>query len=351
MSDSKSPSLFDISGFVFGLLGLAGTVQILCVIIFYYFPKRRLRGLERTYAEAYFLYRCGVQEGVLDSDRERIEEKLQRSRAELNEVHSEVFCLGGFWGQVFAIFGGLSQQFRDSDIAMKELCVVILSSSEKGRRELEKSGRVYKPCILPMMSSALGPLDSTMVEPTHSTKNLPRSHSHSQPCGFTPHQTHNAEPSFQPISPSHSTFGSANSKRSPTHRDSLCSVSTASTAVDINSTIPKATTIIKPERLLYSGEPNCQLVPQPEKAPCLGVSQSLPTHHEGTTSSALTIEDRYNNIQYLMELLLSNLHHLSALRQQPEERDISDEPSKLDSCLSKLQHPWTRSSRPPILPL
>lgn len=77
MSDSESSSLYDISGFVFGLLGLLGTVQIFCIIIFYYFPKRRLHGLETTYAEAYFLYHCGVQERILDADMQRIEEKLR----------------------------------------------------------------------------------------------------------------------------------------------------------------------------------------------------------------------------------------------------------------------------------
>lgn len=76
--DSSSSSLYDISGFVFGLFGIAGTFQIICVIVFYYFPKRRLHGLEATYAEAYSLYHCGLEEGVLESDKQRIEEKLRR---------------------------------------------------------------------------------------------------------------------------------------------------------------------------------------------------------------------------------------------------------------------------------
>ena len=77
-SDSDMSSLYNISGFVFGLLGVTGTVQIICAILFYYLPKRRLHTLETMYAEAYSLYHCGLEEGVLDPNKQRIEEKLRR---------------------------------------------------------------------------------------------------------------------------------------------------------------------------------------------------------------------------------------------------------------------------------
>ncbi|KAK7691418.1 hypothetical protein QCA50_004817 [Cerrena zonata] len=344
MSDNTSPSLFDISGFTFGLLGLAGTVQLFCLIAFYFFPKRRLHGLEISYAEAYFLYHCGVQEGILASDIKRIEEKLQWTRAEINEVHSAVFCLGGFWGQVFAIFGRLSQKFHDLNVAAKELCVDIASSSQKGRRVLEASGQCYKPCILPMMNSASIPLYPAMIQSTLGEEHTQRSHSESdfrQHCDFTPHQAWSAQASI-------SHLASASAEPKPIHRDSMCSVSTSATVVDIDPmNRADATTIVQPGRPVRPCESR---QPEPHEVLFLDVSKTVLTQEE-TASLATTIEDRYKDIQYLMELLLSNLHHLSELRPQPEERDISDEPSKFESCLSKLQHCWTRSPKPHILPL
>ncbi|KAK7691430.1 hypothetical protein QCA50_004829 [Cerrena zonata] len=337
-TQTDTPSFFDISGFVFELLGIAGTFQIICVIIFYYFPRRRLHGLETTYAEAYSLYHCGLEEGVLDSDKRRIEESLLRTRRKITQVRSEVFCLGGFWRQVFAIFGRLSQKFSYLDAAVKELCADIASSSQKGRRDLEARGQSYTPCMLPLMRSVpitLGPT-GTYTRPTRGADqpHNPYTQSDSPHCALTPHQLqghHSTEPDSTPPFASHSA--SIDFRRSPVHRDSLCSVSTSSTAVNTDS--------------VQLGELGYQQAPSPD------ISQTTPLAEDlkKTIDPTIRIDARYKDIHHLMELLLFKLHHLPELCQKTEERDISDEFSAFESRLSKLQHTWTPSSRPPILPL
>ena len=75
-----SSDFYDISGFVFGAIGIIGTLQVLCILVYYYTPKRRLDALEKLFAQAYTQFRCGVEEGLIPSDEvERIEEQLRWS--------------------------------------------------------------------------------------------------------------------------------------------------------------------------------------------------------------------------------------------------------------------------------
>lgn len=67
---------FDLSGFVLGVLG-CGIFQILCSTFFDYLPKNRLKTLERTFEEAYTLFRCGTEEGLIQAEYEELKEGLK----------------------------------------------------------------------------------------------------------------------------------------------------------------------------------------------------------------------------------------------------------------------------------
>lgn len=178
--------------------------------------------------------------------------------------------------------------------------------------------------------------------------------SHSRHCVFTPHQypTQGAEPDLPHIDASHSP--SASAQRVPVHKESICSVSTTSTAVDAYAPTQAqaAITNAQPERLLryvelhdHSAQPKASTMGYADKP------SPLPDDLSKTTDSTTIIDDRYKDVKCLLELLLSKLHYLPELRRDPEEMDISDGSSSFESYISKLQQGWKRSPTPPILPL
>lgn len=67
---------FDLSGFILGILG-CGIFQILCSMFFDYLPKNRLKALEKAFEEAYTLFRCGVEEGLIRAEYNQLKEKLK----------------------------------------------------------------------------------------------------------------------------------------------------------------------------------------------------------------------------------------------------------------------------------
>lgn len=59
---------FDVSGFVFGALGIFGLIQLIYIILDHYSPMKRVKALEETFSDAYTLLQCGVEEGILLPD-------------------------------------------------------------------------------------------------------------------------------------------------------------------------------------------------------------------------------------------------------------------------------------------
>lgn len=68
---------FDLSGFILGVLG-CGITQFICSTCSYYLPKNRLKDLEEAFTDVYYLFRCGVKEGLIRGESEEIEEKLKK---------------------------------------------------------------------------------------------------------------------------------------------------------------------------------------------------------------------------------------------------------------------------------
>lgn len=55
---------FDLSGFVFGVLGLLGVFQLIRAAVRYYLPTQRFKALEEVYSDTYSIFRSGVEEGL-----------------------------------------------------------------------------------------------------------------------------------------------------------------------------------------------------------------------------------------------------------------------------------------------
>lgn len=68
---------FDLSGFILGVLG-CGVFQLLCSTCSNFFPKNRLKALEEAFSDVYCLFRCGVKEGLIKDESDRLEEKLKK---------------------------------------------------------------------------------------------------------------------------------------------------------------------------------------------------------------------------------------------------------------------------------
>lgn len=139
----------------------------------------------------------------------------------------------------------------------------------------------------------------------------------------------------------------------------MCSVSTSSTVVGIYSPIQAQAVITGAplERLSRSIERLDRPAHHPEEQggstkEYVNKFSSPPDDYTKTSGLTAAIEDRYTDIQRLMELLLCKLHHLPELYQKPEEMDISEGLlTRFSSCISKVQRSWKRSSAPPVLPL
>ncbi|CAL1711871.1 unnamed protein product [Somion occarium] len=330
---------FDISGFVFGALGVVGVFQLIFSLIHYFTPRKRLNALEETYSQTYALFRCGLEEGLfLPKEAQRTEENLRRDRAEMNTLRARVFCARGFYRQCLDIWRGLSRRITAVEQRVQELRVQILSTSEKGRARLESNGQLYKPCISPPHTMAL--LSSTqegMPLPD------PRTQTHSVEAVNSPNTTADvvtsrSDPNYQPTP---HCISSANeicrASIVPEHRDSISSMSSSATLVALEagcrmisghgdtsgSSARPASSFDAP----ICSSSNLDLVPVTKTSSAPFVAEpDVDPDLTATTNHSKVIADLRKCVEFLTSIILSSPHLRKQLATEinATEMDISD---------------------------